>query len=160
MEIERMRWLLALALVVPTTCFGADRKMSPADAAVMAPVEAFYRAYDEGFVRGADFATDDWNHINPGGGRTQGKAAVLAEVRAVHRTFLKDVTDKIEDADVRFASSSVAVVTVLSRTSAFAMPNEPVATAHGQIRTFVVVRRSGRWLVMQDHNTNVPVRGS
>lgn len=155
-----MRWLLALALIVPATCFGADRGMPPAEAAVMAPVEAFYRAYDEGFVRGADFATDDWNHINPGGGRTQGKAAVLAEVRAVHRTFLKDVTDTIERADVRFASTSVAVVTVLSRTSAFAMPNEATASIHGQIRTFVVVWRGGRWLVMQDHNTNVPVPGN
>ena len=155
-----MRKLLALALIVPTTCFGADRGATPAEAAVMAPVEAFYRAYNEGFPGPAAFATDDWNHINPGGGRTRGKAAVLAEVRAVHQTFLKGVTDTIEQADVRFASPSVAVVTVNSRTSAFAMPNEKFATVHGQIRTFVVVKRGGRWLVMQDHNTNVPVPGN
>jgi uncharacterized protein (TIGR02246 family) len=152
-----MRPLLVLALIVPATCYGADRGSSRGQAAVMAPVEAFYRAYDQGFVGAADFATADWNHINPGGGRTRGKAAVLAEVRAVHQSFLKGVTDTIEHADIRFASPTVAVVTVLSRTSAFAMPNESAASVHGQIRTFVVVRRGGSWLVMQDHNTNVPM---
>ena len=150
-----MRLLAAIAPILLASP-GLAAHPGPADEnAVMVPVRAFYRAYDQGFTGPADFATADWNHINPGGGRTRGREAVLNEVRAVHRSFLKDVTDTILSSDVRLASAGVAVVTVVSRTSPFAMPGEFAATAHGQIRTFVVVRRGNRWLVMQDHNTNI-----
>jgi hypothetical protein len=62
---------------------------------------------------------EDWNHINPFGGRTRGRDAVLKELKEVHSTFLKGVTDTIEEMDVRFATPEVAVVTVTSRTSTF-----------------------------------------
>lgn len=29
------------------------------------PVESFYSAFNEGFTRPPDFATEDWTHINP-----------------------------------------------------------------------------------------------
>jgi uncharacterized protein (TIGR02246 family) len=125
------------------------------EAAALAPVMAFYRAFDEGFSKPATFATDDWNHINPGGGRTRGRDAVLAEVRSVHATFLKGVTDTPLDWDVRFAGPDAAVVTVTSVMSPFAMPGGPKLEAERHIRTFVVVRRGKSWKVMQDHNTTI-----
>jgi hypothetical protein len=64
------------------------------------------------------FTSDDWNHINPGGGRTRGREAVLKELREVHGTFLKGVTDTITSLDVRFATPDVAVATVTSQMSA------------------------------------------
>jgi uncharacterized protein (TIGR02246 family) len=71
----------------------------------------------------------------------------------VHSTFLKGVSETIEDMDVRFATSDVAVVTVTSRMSMVTMPNGVKRENERHIRTFVVVKRSGRWLIMQDQNT-------
>jgi hypothetical protein len=46
-------------------------------AEVPAAIEAFYKAFDEGFIGPADYATKDWNHINPYGGRDRGREATL-----------------------------------------------------------------------------------
>ena len=121
--------------------------------AVMEPVEAFYAAFGEGFIGPADFATEDWNHLDPLGGRTCNREETLAVVRAAHESFLANVTDTIESADVRFADDNVAVATVISRTSPHPLPGDSVARSHRMIRTFVVVRRPGGWKIMQDQNT-------
>src|ERR671936_2869130 len=72
-------------------------------------IRAFYKAFDDGFVGPANYAAEDWNHINPYGGRDPGREATLKEVREVHQTFLKGTTDTIEKMDIRFASPDVAV---------------------------------------------------
>jgi len=36
------------------------------------PVDSFYSAFNEGFTRPPDFATEDWTHINPYGGGLEG----------------------------------------------------------------------------------------
>ena len=87
-------------------------------------VQSFYDAFNtHGFKRAAEFTTEDWNHINPFGGRTRGRAPVLKELNEVHSTFLKGVSDTVEDMDVRFATPEVAVVTVASRMSTFTTPD-------------------------------------
>jgi uncharacterized protein (TIGR02246 family) len=103
----------------------------------------------------ADYATEDWNHINPYGGRDRGREATLKTVRGVHQTFLKGTTDAIENMDIRFAAQDVAVGTVTSVTSPFTSPDGVKHGVERYIRTFVVVKRGGRWLLMQDHNTRV-----
>ena len=126
-----------------------------AEAAVRTTIRAFYEAFDKGFVGPADYATEDWNHINPNGGRARGREATLNVVRAVHQSFLKDTTDTIEDMDVRFASEDVAIGTVTSLMSPFTSPDGVKHRAERHIRTFIVVKRDRRWLIMQDHNTTV-----
>ena len=128
-------------------------------AAVMQPVETFYAAFGEGFTGPADFATEDWNHLDPLGGRTHSREETLAVVRAAHRSFLANVSDTIESADVRFAGEDVAVATVVSRTSPHPLPGDAVPRSHRMIRTFVVVRGSGEWKVMQDQNTFIADNG-
>ena len=126
------------------------------EAQVRQTVQAFYTAFNsDGFARAADFTTDDWNHINPFGGRTNGRVAVLKEVLEVHDTFLKGVTDTVTQMDVRMASPEVAVVTVASDLSTFTTPEGVKHERDHQIRTCIVVKRGGRWLIMQDHNTFV-----
>jgi uncharacterized protein (TIGR02246 family) len=125
---------------------------------VRKPVESFYSAFNEGFTREADFATEDWAHINPYGGWTRGRDNVLKEVRDVHSTFLKGVTEAIGDMEVRFANPDVAVVTVTSAMSTFTTPDGITHQNERHIRTFVVVRRDNRWLVMQDQNTTISPR--
>jgi uncharacterized protein (TIGR02246 family) len=112
-------------------------------------------AFDDGFVAPADYATEDWNHINPYGGHDRGREATLKTVRGVHQTFLKGTTDTIENMDIRFAAEDVAVGTVTSVMSPFTSPDRVKHGVERHIRTFVIVKRGGRWLIMQDHNTTV-----
>ncbi len=44
-------------------------------------VQSFYDAFNShGFERASEYTTEDWNHINPFGGRTRGREAVLREL--------------------------------------------------------------------------------
>ena len=129
----------------------ADEK----DAQVRATIQTFYKNFNEGFTAPGDYGTEDWNHINPNGGRNQGREATLARVREVHRTFLKGAKESVESIDVRFAADDVAVGTVVSVSSPFVAPDGTKHNSQRGIRTFVVVKRGGRWLIMQDHNTTI-----
>ena len=79
--------------------------------------------------------------------------AVLKELKEVHSTFLKGVTDTPEEMEVRFAATNVAVVTVPSKMSPHTTPDGVRRENQRMIRTFILVERSGRWLIMQDQNT-------
>jgi uncharacterized protein (TIGR02246 family) len=142
--------ILGLFLMLPCAAMSDDR-----EAGVRTAIQSFYKAFDDGFVDRPDYATEDWNHINPYGGRDRGREATLKTVRAVHQTFLKGTTDAIENMDIRFADQNVAVGTVTSTMSPFTSPDGVKHGAGRYIRTFVVVNRGGRWLIMQDHNTAV-----
>ena len=142
--------ILGLFIMVPQVALSDDR-----ESAVRTVIRAFYKAFDDGFVGPADYATEDWNHINPYRGRDRGREATLKTVRQVHKTFLKGTTDTIEDMDIRFADQEVAVGTVTSVSSPVTTPDGEKHGEERHIRTFVVVKRGRRWLIMQDHNTTV-----
>jgi uncharacterized protein (TIGR02246 family) len=125
------------------------------EAAVRATVQTFYLNFNQGFSGPADYATEDWNHINPTGGRTQGRESVLKRLREVHQTFLRGAKETIANMDVRFAADDVAVGTVISISSPFVSPDGTRHEAQRGIRTFVVVKRGERWLIMQDHSTAI-----
>jgi len=130
--------------------WGQDR-----EAEVRSTIEAFYKAFGDGFTQPADYATEDWNHINPFGGRTRSREATLKEVREVHQSFLKGTTETIESMDIRFATPEVAVGTVVSVGSGFTTPDGVKHDRPRSIRTFVVVKRGQRWQIMQDQNTMI-----
>ena len=145
-----MKAIIVFGMFVPGFAFAADD-----EAAVRHVVQAFYMAFDEGFVKPVDFATDDWYHINPFGGIDRGLAATLKTVREVHTTFLKGVNETTEDIVIGFASGDVAVATVTSTMSPYTGPDGVKKGPQKQVRTFIVVKRGERWLIMQDHNTTV-----
>jgi uncharacterized protein (TIGR02246 family) len=118
-------------------------------------VERFYAAFIAlDWDRAAEFTTDDWVHINPSGGVTRGRTAVLAELREVHGAFLKGVTDTPDSIAVRLATPDVAVATVPSPLTPFTTPEGVRHVNERQVRTFVVVRQEeGAWRIMQDQNT-------
>jgi uncharacterized protein (TIGR02246 family) len=117
-------------------------------------VQRFYDSFNaHAFGRAPEFTTEDWVHINPYGGVTHGRAAVLAELRQVHDTFLKGVTDTPDSMDVRFATPDVAIATVPGHVMTYVTPDSVRHENQRQIRTFVLVRRDGLWRVMQDQNT-------
>ena len=137
-------------LILGISVFGQTKR----ERAVIEPVKLFYADFAQGsFARAEEYSTSDWNHINPLGGRTIGRNSVLNEVRAVHQSFLKGVTDTPESYDVKFVSPEIALVIVPSRLSTFTTPDGVKHERQRNIRTFVVVKRGGRWLIMHDHNT-------
>ena len=121
---------------------------------VRAAVEAFYAAFNS-----HDFSrvpvTEDWEHVNPFGGTARGRETVLKELREVHSTFLKGVTDTVIQMTVRMASADVAIATVTSQMSTYTTPNGSRYENEQHIRTFVVVKRENRWLIMHDQNTTI-----
>jgi len=134
----------------------ANAQSTSSENGVRQAVQSFYDAFNShGFENAVEYTTADWNHINPFGGRKRGREAVLKELKEVHSTFLKGVTDKIEDMDIRLATPEAAVATVTSRMSTFITPDGVKHENERHIRTFVVVKRSGRWLIMQDQNTTI-----
>ena len=122
-------------------------------------VQSFFEDFNShSFSHAAEYSTEDWNHINPFGEWVRGREAVLKNLEEAHSTILKGVSMSIEDMSVRFATPDVAVVTVVNKIGTYYPPDgvDRGMNKHEnerQIKTFVVVKRSGRWLVMQDQNT-------
>jgi uncharacterized protein (TIGR02246 family) len=149
----------SLTCVVLAVTSALCAQQQPDEQQVRAVVQSFYAAFNSHGWQNADsFATEDWNHINPLGGWTRGRAAVLKELEEVHSSFLKGVSDTIENMAVTFASADVAVATVTSRMGTYTTPNGVRHENERHIRTFVVVKRVSRWLILQDQNTAVVSR--
>ena len=148
-----MKPILTLALSL-TLVIGLLAEPTPPESEVRKAVQSFYDAFNaHNFDRVPEFTTDDWTHIHPFGGWIRGRDTVLKELKEVHSTFLKGVTDTPEEMEVRFAATNVAVVTVPSKMSPHTTPDGVRRENQRMIRTFILVERSGRWLIMHDQNT-------
>lgn len=122
--------------------------------AIKKVVIAFQDDFNDGGFKNADaYSTSDWRHINPGGGIDKGRDSVLLTVRAVHQTFLKGVTMQIESMDIRFLTPEVAIADVIHKVNSFTTPDGVKHENERQIKTYVLVKKKGRWLLAQDHNT-------
>jgi ketosteroid isomerase-like protein len=73
----------AVASVVFTSGLLAYRPSDEEE--VRQAVQSFHAAFNEHDFRSAEeYTTEDWNHINPFGGWTRGREAVLKELKEVH----------------------------------------------------------------------------
>jgi uncharacterized protein (TIGR02246 family) len=118
-------------------------------------VSAFVADYNNGdFKNAPTYTTDDWVHINPGGGITRGRDKVLKEVRVIHRTMLKGVSITIESMTVHFVTPDVALVDAVHKSNSYVTPEDGVKHENErQIKTYVIVKRNGKWLLALDQNT-------
>src|ERR1700694_2052170 len=91
--------LISLILFAPGAAMSETK-----EAGVRAAIQAFHKAFDDGFTGPAEYATEDWNHINPYGGRDRGREATLKTVRGGHQTLLTGTSDTIEDMDIRIVT--------------------------------------------------------
>lgn len=152
-----LRYLMNPILLLVMTllsAIGFQAQSSNQETAVRKAVQSFYDAFNShDFAHVPEFTTEDWTHINPLGGWTRGRDAILKELKQVHSTFLKGVTDTVEEMEVKFATPDVAIVTVPSRTTSYTTPDGVRHENQRQIRTFILVHRNGHWLIMQDQNT-------
>ncbi|GAB3341529.1 SgcJ/EcaC family oxidoreductase [Larkinella ripae] len=144
-------FLLFIASFVTVICVGQTAQDK---AAVKAVIRLFQQDFNDGsFKHAPDYATPDWGHINPGGGIDKGRDNVLKLVRSVHQTFLKGVTMKIESMDIRFITPDVSIGDVVHQMDDYITPDGVKHKKERQIKTYVLVKRKGKWFLAQDHNT-------
>ena len=118
-------------------------------------VKSFVTDYNNGdFKNAPSYTTEDWVHINPGGGLTRGRDEVLEEVRAIHKTMLKGVSITIDRMTVHFVTRDVALVNAIHKSDNFVTPEDGVNHENErQMKTYVVVKHNGKWLLALDQNT-------
>jgi len=116
---------------------------------------AFQKDYNNGFVGTALYTTLDWEHINPEGGMSKGRDNVLMDVRNVHQSFLKGVDMQVEHIDVNFPLANVAVANVIHDVSNYTTPDGFKHENERQLKTYVIVKKNGKWLLFQDHATYI-----
>jgi uncharacterized protein (TIGR02246 family) len=93
-------------------------------------------------------------HINPGGRITRGRAEALKEVRAVHQTMLKGINITIDSMTIRFVAAGVAIVNAVLTSDTYTTPEDGINHEYErQIKTNIVVRQKGKWLLTLDQNT-------
>ena len=118
-------------------------------------VKAFVTDYNNGdFKNAPSYTTDDWVHINPGGGITRGRGEVLKEVRTIHKTMLQGVSITIDSMTVHFVTPDVALIDAVHKSDSYVTPEDGVKHENErQIKTYVIVKRNGKWLLALDQNT-------
>ena len=118
-------------------------------------VKSFVTDYNNGdFKNAPSYTTDDWVHINPGGGITRGRDEVLKEVRAIHKTILKGVSITIDSMTVRFVTYDVALVNAIHTSDSYVTPEGGLKHENErQMKTYLVVKHNGKWLLALDQNT-------
>jgi uncharacterized protein (TIGR02246 family) len=116
----------------------------------------FQEDFNSGSFKKAEiYATNDWVHINPGGGIDIGNQNVLQLVRDIHQTFLKDVTMTTDSMNVRFIKPEVAIVTAYHKVDPYTTPDSVTHTNVRAIKSYVIVKEEGKWLLTLDHNTTI-----
>jgi uncharacterized protein (TIGR02246 family) len=143
------------ALLLLSTCFLSllvVAQTSQDKEAVKNVVIAFQEDFNDGTFKNAyTYTTEDWEHINPLGGVDKGRETVLNVVRSVHETFLKGVTMSVQTMSIRFINPNTAIATVVHRISDFTTPDGVTHKNEQHVKTYVVARNKGKWLLTHDH---------
>ena len=117
---------------------------------------SFQDDFNEGSFKNAEqYTTEDWVHINPLGGVDKGQKEVLKVVREVHKTFLKGVKMDLADLSMRFITPDVAIAQAVHNMSTYTTPDGTKHENERHVKTYVVVKKNGKWLLTHDHNTIV-----
>ncbi len=87
------------------------------------------------------------------GGVDKGHDEVLKTVRSVHQSFLKGVMMTVDTMSIRFITPDVAIADVIHKISTYTTPDGKKHENERQIKTYVVVKKMGKWLLTHDHNT-------
>ena len=146
--------LFALAcLATSPACFGQS---SLDIQSVKKVILSFQEDFNDGrFKNAAAYTTTDWEHVNPLGGIDKGREQVLKTVRSVHQTFLKGVSMTINSMNIRFVTPNVAIADVIHKITNYTTPDGVKHENERQIKTYVIVKQKGKWLLTHDHNTIV-----
>ena len=145
------RLLFTLIIFVPILCIGQSARDKEL---VYKVIVAFQVDFNEGSFKNAkSYTTNDWEHVNPNGGISKGRENVLKEVREVHKSFLKNVSMKIESYDIRFITPKVAIANVVHQIDNFTTPDNKQHINERHIKTYIIVKHHRKWRLIHDHNT-------
>jgi uncharacterized protein (TIGR02246 family) len=149
-----MKFVLFAAGVL---CLIGVARASDDEQLVREVVKFFVTDYNNGdFKNAPSYTADDWVHINPGGGLTRGRDEVLKEVRAIHKTMLKGVSITIDNMTVNFVTRDVALVNAIHTSDSYVTSEDGMKHDNErQMKTYVVVKRNGKWLLALDQNTTI-----
>ena len=148
-----MKFWIILAMIFGFS-FNAIAQSVQDSLEVKGVVIAFQDDFNDGkFINAEKYTTSDWEHINPGGGIDKGRAKVLEVVRGVHQDFLKGVTMRLDDISIRFITPDVAIVDAIHSIDTYTAPDGKRHENERNIKTYIVTKKSGKWLLTHDHNT-------
>jgi uncharacterized protein (TIGR02246 family) len=143
---------LFMALCLFTSTLIAQSKKDKES--VIGVINSFQNDFNQGEFNNANtYTTEDWEHINPNGGISKGRENVLKEVRMVHQSFLKGIRINIESMEIRFLNPRVAIADVVHSIDNYVSPDGRQHTNEKQIKTYVIIKQKGKWLLTQDQNT-------
>ena len=126
------------------------------DEAVKGVVRMFQDDFNDGaFNMATTYTTTDWEHIHSGGGIIRGREEVLKDVRSVHQTILKGASITTDSMDVRYLTADVAIVDAVHAVSPHRSSNGEMHINEKWAKTYVIVRRNGKWLLAHDHATTI-----
>ena len=60
---------------------------------------------------------------------------------------------KIETIEIRFLTPTVAIADVVHLMDEYFTPDDKIHKNERQIKTYIVIKQEGKWLLAHDHNT-------
>ncbi|MES2418868.1 MAG: SgcJ/EcaC family oxidoreductase [Bacteroidota bacterium] len=148
-----MKSLMSFIVIIFIAC-NSSAQTTHDKALVRKVVSDFQNDFNKGNFKNASlYTTKNWEHLNPGGGISIGRENVLKEVRVVHEKFLKGVSMTTESITIRFIAPTVAIADVIHKMSNFTTPDGKLHVNERQIKTYIMVKEKGKWLLTQDQNT-------
>ena len=148
-----MKNYFLFALIISVPFLGIGQSIQDKEL-VYKVIVAFQEDFNEGSFKNAkSYTTNDWEHVNPNGGISKGRENVLKEVREVHKSFLKNVSMKIESYDIRFITPKVAIANAVHQIDNFTTPDNKQHINERHIKTYILLKHHRKWRLIHDHNT-------
>jgi uncharacterized protein (TIGR02246 family) len=151
-------YTLAVTMMTSTPIFGQLSSVPEQDAveiraALKGMEEAWNRHDMKAFV---SYMTDDVEWVNVVGMWWKGKAQVYQAHEAFHQTIFKNrQLHAPERTELKLLAPDCVLVTMIAKADGFTSPSGQVEPPGRSVLTEVFVRRIGKWLVVQGHNTTL-----
>ena len=148
--------ILLLACSLVSTVNGQEEKEKQQ---INIVIDSFYTAFrTDNFRDMSGYTTADINYIAPSGSWFRGRKQLQDSIQAVHEGMLKNTPVAVETMTVRFVTPDVAIVNLIDKMGAFYPPdgvNRGTNKVDGvrTMRTMVLVKQKGKWLLAQNQST-------
>ena len=103
----------------------------------------------------ANLFAEDADFVNVAGAWWKGGAEIEQKHRDSHATIFRDSTLSIEQVDVRFLTTDIAIAHVLTALVGQKMTDGTVVSRRRALLTQVLQKQDGKWLIVASHNTDV-----
>jgi uncharacterized protein (TIGR02246 family) len=145
-------------MMISTQAMGQTTELPQTDAA---QIHAALKGMDDAWNRHdmkafVSYMSEDVEWVNVVGMWWKGKAQVYKAHEAFHQTIFKNrQLHEPESVELRLVAPDTVLATVIAIADGFTTPSGHVEPAGRGVLTEVFVRRDGRWLVVQGHNTTI-----